>query len=199
MPNDEGLFSQAEVDKIVRERLNEMKAQRDTARDDAAELKKTAAALEKDAASLRARAERADATEAELAKAREDLAAREGRWGSEKALMKVLGEKYDDDVAEVLIRKHAAAEDAPAFGEWAAAQAAERAGLFGTLLGAPQADATPAPKPGAVPAPVAPSAPAVNGGAGGAPPAGPAVQRGGIASMSDAEWAALKAQMGYRN
>lgn len=199
MPNDDGLFSQAEVDKIVRDRLGEMKTQRDTARDEAAEFKKAAAALEKDAASLKTRAERADATEAELVKAREDLAAREGRWGNEKALMTVLGDKYDDDVAEVLIRKHAAVEDAPQFAEWAASQATERAGLFGTILGPPaEAAASPGtPSPPIVPS--RPAAPAVNAGAGGAPPAGPAIQRGGIASMPDAEWAALKATMGYRN
>ncbi len=197
MPNDDGLFTQAEVDKAIRERLKEMKVQRDDARDEAATSKKALAAALKDAEPLKLKAERSDEFEAQLAKANQTLESERGRFGKVDALRDVLRDKYDSDAAELLIAKHAKAEDAGEFPAWAKAQADERAGLFGVLLGpkadvTPDAPAAPQAQPPAVPG-FAP--PAANAGTSGTAPA-PAPANVSPASQDAATWAATKQSLG---
>ena len=108
----------------------------------------------------------------------------------------MLNDKFDDDAAELLIAKHSKAEDAGDFGEWAKAQAEERAGLFGLLLGEkPAADPSAAPEvtPPQTPPGFAPPPPA-NRGAKGAPPPGPASVS--VSSMDAGAWAAFKQENG---
>ncbi len=198
MPNEDGLFTQAEVDKILRERLKPEKGKLDTARDEAAQYKAELAKVSKSLEAATLKASRADEFEADLTKARGDLEAKQGRWGNEKALMGVLGDKYDDDVAEVLIAKYGRLEDGGDFQAWATEQAESRSGLFGTLLGAKPEPPTNGAGAPLVPqtTPTTPQAPAVNGGAGGAPPPAPAFSPGSIASSPAAEWAATRAEWG---
>lgn len=195
MSDDSG-FSQAQVDKIVKERLAEMKAQRDSARDEAAEFKKQLTGVTKERDTLQVRAERADTFEAELTQARQEFESAKGTWSKRDALRGVLNDKFDDDAAELLIAKHSKAEDAGDFGEWAKAQAEERAGLFGLLLGEkPAADPSAAPEvtPPQTPPGFAPPPPA-NRGAKGAPPPGPASVS--VSSMDAGAWAAFKQENG---
>lgn len=196
MPNDDGLFTQAEVDKIVRERLSEMKSQRDTARDEAAAFKKDLAAAQKTAEGLKSRADRADALSEELATLRADTESKSARWSKEKALLSTLGEKFDPDVADVLIAKHGRAEDAGEFGDWLAGQVKAREGMLGMLLG-PAEQETPTLTPGPPSAPVTPTtpvAPNVNNGAGSPPPPGP--PGAPIYQMDGGQWEQLQREMG---
>ena len=189
MSDDSG-FTQAQVDKIVKERLAEMKSQRDDARDAASKHEKAIAALTKERETLQVRAERADTFEAELTQARQEFEAAQGKWSKRDALRGVLNDKFDPDAAELLIAKHAKAEDAGEFGEWVKAQADERAGLFGLLLGAKE-EAPPGeqPPPPAAPPGFAPP-PSPNAGTRGAPPPAPAV--GSVAQMDAGAWTAFK-------
>ncbi len=191
-PGEAKTFTQDDLERVISKRTKSLRA-------DIAEREKTIAALTKDRDEYKVLSEGKDALTQQLKDAEANLQAREGRWGSEKALMGVLGDKYDDDVAEVLIRKHAGSEGAPGFAEWAQAQAEERAGMFGLLLGGKEAEPTPN-APGGLPpkVPATPPAPKVNGGAGSVPPAAPAFTRGGVAGMDADSWASLKAQMGVK-
>lgn len=196
-------FTQAQVDKIVRERLADMKQQRDTARDEAATYKKEHAAASKalDAATLKA--ERADAFEAQVAEVQGRFDAFKTRSGRESVIREALGDKYSKGAALGIIGEFGETEDAGDFGDFVAAQVDARSGLIGGLLGA-KPDPVPENGAGAPVVPSAPSlpniptAPAMNGGAAGTPPAAPAYTPGSYAQAPAAEWASIAAGYGIK-
>jgi hypothetical protein len=194
MPNEDGMFTQAELEKAVRARTAEMKTQRDTARDEAATFKKQHAEAVKASDGFKVRAERADEYEAQVATVRGEFDAYKTRSGRQDVLRDALGGKYSKGAALGLMGEYGETEGAGEFPEWVAAQVAGRSGLIGALLGPAEVPTNGAGTPAPAPAPTAPS---VNGGTGGAPPpAAPEFGRGQIASMPAADWAAYKAQLG---
>ena len=151
MPNDDGLFTRAEVDKAVRERIKEMKDQRDTARDEAATFKKQHAESAKALEAATLKAERADGFEAQVAEVQGKLDAFKTRSGRESIIRDALGDKYSKGAALGIIGTFAETEDAGEFADYVSAQVESRSGLIGGLLG-PATDPD-APPPTASPPP----------------------------------------------
>ena len=203
MPNDDGLFTRAEVDKAVRERIKEMKDQRDTARDEAATFKKQHAESAKALEAATLKAERADGFEAQVAEVQGKLDAFKTRSGRESIIRDALGDKYSKGAALGIIGTFAETEDAGEFADYVSAQVESRSGLIGGLLGpatdpdAPPTNGEPAPvRQPLAPAPVAPS---VNAGASGpAPVAGPTFGRGQIPNVPASDWNAYRESLGMK-
>jgi len=188
----EGGMSQAAIDKIVNDRIADIKQQRDDARAQLAERDATIGALKKEAGKLEKLVGAATPLQAEVDTLKAELASQAQGFEQRLAFTGVLGADYDADVAEFVSMRYGRIEgdDRPAFADYLAAQASDASTLVGRLVGAQPAEAEGA--NGAAP----PAAPTPNRGA--AQPRTPARQSTDVATASATQWEQMRQAAGLK-
>ena len=192
-------FTQADVDRIVRERLKEVTDQRNSLRAELSDAKGTLTKSEKKLTALAAESE----SYADLKKAHDDLTATheqaQGRHAMERQLLPQLTE-WDEDVADIVARRFKASE-AKDFGEWFGKEGKALKVVTPYLRAEPAAPDAPevtttqtqtTTMPGATPFPT------VNNGAQPTPAPPQPYTPGSINSMSQDEFSAFM-KRGYQN